>query len=247
MTGPYQLYRLYHDDGTSKTWGVCFNGDGTFTSVWGKTGTKMASKTKGISHPDDVQNLIRSKQRKGYEYLGGTFYIDDDGKIITDPTSASSSHQDPHPTQESLCIYWRIKIPGTATSSEIAFFQGIASGYAVQILDACPRSEFIVALKSRYRDISFVKSESGIFRQEDGVFPFLLMLAMKKSAPSTITVSLSHEDGVEISDQLKLETDALSYFDTDLESIRSIAEEIGLLQKRLDLSTIAPEIEDYYF
>ena len=38
MTGPYQLYRLYHGDGTSKTWGVCFNGDGTFTSVWGKTG-----------------------------------------------------------------------------------------------------------------------------------------------------------------------------------------------------------------
>ena len=70
---------------------------------------------------------------------------------------------------------------------------------------------------------------------------------MKKSAPSTITVSLSHEDGVEISDQLKLETEALSYFDTDLESIRSISEEIGLLQKRLDLSTIAPEIEDFYF
>ena len=75
----------------------------------------------------------------------------------------------------------------------------------------------------------------------------MFLLALKKFAPSGITVSLSHEDGVEISDQLKLETEALSFFDTDLESIISISEEIGLLQKRLDLSTIAPELEDFYF
>ena len=247
MSAPFQLYRFLNSDGSAKVWGVRFNGGGSFTSIWGKEGAKMSSKTKGITHPDDVQKLIRSKQRKGYEYLGGSFYMSDDGKVATVPTAASSSHQDPHPTQESLCIYWRIKIPSTATSSEVTFFQGIASGYAAQILAACPRSEFIVAFKSRYRDISFVKSESGIFQQKDGVFPFLLLLAMKKSAPSTITVSLSHEDGVEISDQLKLETEALSFFNTELESIRSISEEIGLLQKRLDLSTIAPEKEDFYF
>lgn len=88
---------------------------------------------------------------------------------------------------------------------------------------------------------------SGIIKKEAGVFVFLFLLALKKFAPSGVTVSLSHEDGVEISDQLKLETQALSYFDTDLESVRHIAEEIGLLVKRLDLSTIAPEYQDFYF
>ena len=247
MSGPFKLYRFEHSDGSAKVWGVRFNNDGTFTTCWGKSLAKMALKTKGITHPDTVQKLIRSKECKGY-VLSGNFFICDDGKITTVPTaSISSSHQDPHPTQESLCIYWRIKVLGTATNSEIAFFQGISSGYASMILDTCPRSEFVVALKSRYRDISFVKTESGIFQEEDGVFPLLLLLAMKKSAPSSITISLSHEDGLEISDQLKLETEALSFFDTDLESVRSIAEEIGLLAKRLDLSMIAPQVEDFYF
>ena len=76
-----------------------------------------------------------------------------------------------------------------------------------------------------------------------------MVLSYKLTARCTsgVTVSLSHEDAVEISDQLKLETQALSYFDIDLESIRHIAEEIGLLVKRLDLSTIAPEYQDFYF
>ena len=81
---------------------------------------------------------------------------------------------------------------------------------------------------------------SGIINKEDGVFVFLFLLALKKFAPRGVTVSLSHEDGVEISDQLKLEIEALSYFDTNLESIRSISEEIGLLQKGLIYQRLHP-------
>ena len=85
MSKPFQLYSFLNSDGSSKTWGVRFNGDGSFTSIWGKTGAKMSSKTKGIGAQDDVQKLIRSKQRKGYEYLGGSFYMGDDGKVVTSP------------------------------------------------------------------------------------------------------------------------------------------------------------------
>jgi len=83
--------------------------------------------------------------------------------------------------------------------------------------------------------------------KENGVASLLLLMVLKKNAPEGITVSLSHEDGVEISDHLKLETEALSFFDADLESIRQIAEEMGLLVKRVDLTMIAPEQEDFYF
>jgi hypothetical protein len=68
-----------------------------------------------------------------------------------------------------------------------------------------------------------------------------------KGAPTGITISLSHEDGVEISDQLKLESQSLSLFDTDLESNRSIAESLDLLDKRLDLSTVETFVDDFYF
>ena len=239
MTGPYQLYRLYHGDGTSKTWGVCFNGDGTFTSVWGKTGTKMASKTKGISPPDAVQKLIRSKQRKGYEYLGGTFYIGNDGKIITDAPQSDSL--EPDFPSENPQIYWTVKFINNLPSENHDSFKELSV-----------RLKGIFVRLGKDFDVEPIRKSplirnSGIINKEDGVFVFLFLLALKKFAPVGVTVSLSHEDGVEISDQLKLEAEALSFFDTDLESIRSISEEIGLLKKRLNLSTIAPEVEDFYF
>jgi hypothetical protein len=68
-----------------------------------------------------------------------------------------------------------------------------------------------------------------------------------KGAPSGVTISLSREDGIEISDQLKLESQALSFFDTDLEFVRSLAESIDLLDKRLDLSTVETFVDDFYF
>jgi hypothetical protein len=58
---------------------------------------------------------------------------------------------------------------------------------------------------------------------------------------------LSHEDGVEISNKLKLESKALSFFDTDLETVRPVAEALGLLEKRLDLSAVATSQDDFYF
>lgn len=237
MSAPFKIYRFQNPDGTSKSWGARFNNDGSYTTIWGKTGAKMSSKTKGFSHPDDVQKLMRSKERKGYVYFGDVFI--DDGKISTVPPQAVPV--EPYFPLENPQIYWTIKyiknLPGE-------------NSYSFKELSDRLKAIFVFFGKD-FDEEPIRKSElirnSGIINKEDGVFVFLFLLALKKFAPVGVTVSLSHEDGVEISDQLKLETQALSYFGNELESVRQIAEEIGLLQKRLDLSTIAPELEDFYF
>ena len=130
---------------------------------------------------------------------------------------------------------------------ESSFFQGIARGFAAVVLESFPDDVWVSAFHSRYSDVKFVKNDSGSLLKENGVNALVLLLAIKKSAPNTISVSLSHEDSVEITDQLKSESLALSFFDTDLESVRPLAQELKLLDKRIDLSTVDSEIADFYF
>jgi len=81
----------------------------------------------------------------------------------------------------------------------------------------------------------------------EGVMLLLFLLGLKKHAPMGLSVTLSHEDGVDISEVLKLESRALAFFDSDLEAVRPIAEDLGLLTKRLDLAGIQSEVADGYF
>jgi hypothetical protein len=90
-------------------------------------------------------------------------------------------------------------------------------------------------------------SNAGKLFKEQGVASLLLFMAMMKVAPKQVSIHLSHDDGVDISNKIKLESKALSLFDTDLESIRPVAESLGLLEKRLDLSALASSQDDYYF
>ncbi len=242
MSGPFQLYHFDNNDGSSKVWGVRFNNDSTFTTCWGKSLAKMSLKTKGITHPDMVHKLIRSKERKGY-VLSGNFFVGDDGKIATvqpqtDPIETAFPL---NVSQEDTRIYWSIKYINNLPSENFQSFKALSERF---------KTIFVRFGKNFDQDPikkSGLVRNSGIIKKEDGVFVFLFLLALKKFSPVGVTVSLSHDDDVEISDRLKMETEALSFFDTDLESIRSIAEEIGLLAKRLDLSMIAPELEDFYF
>ncbi|MDZ4152964.1 hypothetical protein [Methylicorpusculum sp.] len=72
-------------------------------------------------------------------------------------------------------------------------------------------------------------------------------MAMMKVAPKQVSIHLSHDDGVDISNKIKLESKALSIFDTDLESVRPVAESLGLLEKRIDLSLVSSSQDDFYF
>jgi hypothetical protein len=245
MSNQYELYRFTNRDGTTKDWAVRANGDGSYTSRWGKTGVRLQSKTFQNMLP--MQDHIREKTNKGYKLIGMVF-IDDDGKVSHVPPASPSKPigQDPHPTQETLCIYWRIKIlPSILNGPAVPFLKGFATGYADSILKVYPGCSWVEKVRKGHGD--FVKPGAGSLLKEHGIGSLMLIMALKKVAPDGITISLSHEDGVEISDQLKLESQALSFFDTDLESVRSIAEAIGLLEKRLDLSMVETELDDFYF
>lgn len=159
------------------------------------------------------------------------------------PDQQASS--DPFPTQDEPRIYWRIKIPGSVDSAAVSLLKGVATGYAIAVLSVYPDCAWVEKIKDGHGD--FIKPGAGSLLKENGVGSLLLLMALKKCAPNGVTVTLSHEDGVEISDQLKLESQALSFFDTDLESVRSLAERIDLIDKRLDLSTVETLIDDFYF
>jgi hypothetical protein len=242
----YELFRYRNPDGSSKDWAIRINGDGTYTKRWGKTGTRLTAKDFPMSHPDDVHTEKRGKLNKGYQSLGMCF-IDDDGNISTiPPASSKPAGEDPQPTQEDARIYWRIKMLSSVNSATVAFLKGTATGYAIAVLRAYPDCTWVEKVKDGHGDL--IKPGAGSLLKENGVGSLLLLMALKKKgAPSGVTISLSREDGIEISDQLKLESQALSFFDTDLEFVRSLAESIDLLDKRLDLSTVETFVDDFYF
>lgn len=248
METQYELYRYQNPDGSSKDWAIRDNGNGTYTKRWGKTGTRLQSKDFQLRFPNQVWKESRDKERKGYTPFGLTF-IDDDGKVTTLPPASPAPVADsPIQEQEDPRIYWRIKIPDKLVGKPVLeFFRGQVRAFAQAVIEAYPSCEWVIAINSRYRDISFVKSEAGSFLKEDGVGPLLLLMALKKAAPDGISIALSHDDNVEISHKLKLEGQALSFFGSDLESVRETAEMIGLLDKRLDLAMVESNVGNYYF
>ena len=241
----FELYRFTNPDRSTKDWAVRDNGDGTYTSRWGKTGTKLQSKTFD-RNALKMRDHIRSKLNKGYILIGEVL-IDNDGKI----TSASSTKPlgpDPHPTEDPPCLFWRLKINRNADLSDtqaIGQFHANVLAMGKTITGTLGASAFLNNfLQSLVNDQA---SSAGKLFKEQGVASLLLFMAMMKVAPSQISIHLSHDDGVEISNQLKLESKALSFFDTDLETVRPVAESLGLLEKRLDLSAVASSQEDFYF
>lgn len=234
----YELFRYYHRDGTSKDWAIRVNSGGTVTKRWGKTGTRLTSKEFSMTSWE-AQKEIQAKVGKGYRSLGLVF-IDIDGNISNVPSIPSVE------TADAPRIYWRIRIPSYMTDSpDLASLRGYAIGCANVIYNAYPACLWVgSAVKDQG---AFVKNDAGSFLKKDGVASLLLLMALKRRAPEGLIISMSHDDGIEISSTLKLETEALSFFDTDLESVRPIAEKFGLLAKRIDLSMVAPELEDLYF
>ena len=242
----FRLYRFYHADGTSKDWAIRANNDGTLTRKFGKTGARLNSSITPLnSGQATFQKLINQKANKGYQYLG-EFYIDDNGKVLDSPPLPSTPHQ---PVILEPYIYFRVK-----HMSNISIHDPVLTRYLdiighlsdIFVTHVPEQTEWIKA---------FVRSQpafegngtTGKLLKTDGVMPLLFLMALKKCVPVGFSVSLSSEDGIDISDQLKLETQALSFFGTTVGQVRPIAEGLGLLVKRLDLSGIQTEVADCYF
>jgi hypothetical protein len=240
----FELYRYTNPDRSTKDWAVRDNGDGTYTSRWGKTGTRLQSKTFN-KNMLSMNEHINSKVSKGYKSIGEVL-IDEDGKI----TSASSTKplgQYPHPTEDPPCLFWRLRIK----QSDLSDTQAIGRFHA-NVLSMGKTITGILGASAFLENVLHIlvndqASSAGKLFKEQGVASLLLFMAMMKVAPSQVSIHLSHEDGVEISNKLKLESKALSFFDTDLETVRPVAEALGLLEKRLDLSAVATSQDDFYF
>ena len=63
--------------------------------------------------------------------------------------------------------------------------------------------------------------------------------------PDLLTVA--SPEGIEVSDQLKLEKDVLRLLGSDLERVRPIAEALDLMPAKIDLNQSSPDSQNYYF
>lgn len=244
----FDLFRFTNQDRSTKDWAIRDNGDGTYTSRWGKTGTSLQSKTFN-KNARSMNEHINEKVSKGYKLIGQVM-IGVDGKVKPKISPASSSQpigQDPNPTEDPPCLFWRLKIrqQDLSDTQAIGTFHVNVLAMSSAITDCFGPSvwmkDFLHAMVNGHL------SNAGKLFKEQGVASLLLFMAMMKVAPKQVSIHLSHDDGVDISNKIKLESKALSLFDTDLESIRPVAESLGLLEKRLDLSALASSQDDYYF
>jgi hypothetical protein len=75
----------------------------------------------------------------------------------------------------------------------------------------------------------------------------LLLLAFKRQLPALCSLTVASPEGIEVSDQLKLEKDVLRLLGSDLERVRPIAEALDLMPVKIDLNQSSPDSQNYYF
>ena len=75
----------------------------------------------------------------------------------------------------------------------------------------------------------------------------MLLLAFKRQLPPLCSLTVASPEGIEVSDQLKLEKDVLRLLGSDLERVRPIAEALDLMPVKIDLNQSSPDSQNYYF
>jgi predicted DNA-binding WGR domain protein len=241
----FRLYRFYHVVGTSKDWAIRINNDGTLTRKFGKTGSRLNTSVTPLNSGKAFQKLINQKLNKGYQYLG-EFYIDDNGKVLDSPPLPSTAHQ---PIILQSFIYWRVSYISIISIHDpiLTQYLGIMRHLSDILLTHVPEQTEWIKAFVRSQPAFEGNGATGKLLKTDSAIPLLFLMALKKCVPVGFSVSLSSENLIDISDQLKLETQALSFFGTTVEQVRPIAEALGLLVKKLDLSGIQTEVADCYF
>ncbi|MVF24152.1 hypothetical protein EVC37_21445 [Methylocaldum sp. BRCS4] len=241
----YDLYRFTHADGSSKDWAVRRNADGTVTTRWGPTGPVLP---QSGTRPGDKIALERAKRNKGYVAIGPVG-IDPEGRVhALDQNPATDSTSEP--PKEAL--YWRIRI-GRSVPREPLLAWGHAVSEAADRLAAalgCRRSDradFEPGVIGDWRIPGTHEAGAGPIPLAQGVVPLLVMMTLKQLAPDGVTVSIATEDSLEIGTDLRTETPVLAQFGIDLESVRPMAEALGLLQPRIDLTEAIQSDQECWF
>ena len=240
---PWRLYRHCNSDGSSKDWAVMTNPDGRITTRWGKTAVLLpgVSTRSGVGQFD----IEQEKQAKGYVFVAEVD-IDSEGKVFV----PGQSLPDP-PLPLVGVLYWHIDCrANTDTCVALAIeikrlisdIQSLSENKAVpdqtwegwqQLLDLSLNAEPFV--------------QSGQIKPVHGILPWLFLMTLKLNPLEGVEIGIATESSREVSVDLKAEEDVLDFFGTDLDSIRGVAEILGLLKPRLNLALALSDTGNCWF
>jgi hypothetical protein len=241
----WSLFRYRYRDGRSKDWAVTSNADGSISTRWGKTASRLPSiNTRTGIRQHDIE---RQKQANGYVFVGEV-EIDADGNIRL-PRSAPMLTETPPVAVDKL--YWHVDCrAGHATLLDM----GIALRRWLGDLEAWSQAQGLAVSDwsgwQRLVDVSLGEEAfdlSGQIHREHGVLPWLWLMALKHAAFPGVSVGIATESGRDVSADLKAETEILALFDTNVEVLRPLAEILGLLKPRLNLALAMADHTDHWF
>ena len=260
----FELYRFNHHDGSSKDWAIRDNRNGTFTTRWGKTGPRLpGEKTKPMRHLREVVELINSKLQKGYAHVG-TVFMDSDGtlqgqnlpksRLKMPPNEPITQASRKNSSTRSGSVYWDVKIDGQLVSQA-------RQALGNQILTVAGQIKSVGSFKlppgwdgwaklagfadeKGPTDMNAPDGLSGQVRKRHGIVPLLFLMALRDAKLEGVNIGLAGDDGMDLFD-LKSEDFVFDLFGTSLNAVRPLAEALGLIQPKIDLSTMAGD--DFFF
>ena len=247
----WALYRYRNSDGSSKDWAVITHPDGSISTRWGKTAARLPSvNTRNGVRQFDIE---RQKQAKGYVWVGEVT-IDNDGNVafpVQNQKPGDQQAEAEHSRSLVETLYWHIDCkadPDTCVNL------GVEVRRMLDDLQACD-DWFAQAEQDwdgwqQLLDLTLEPNaftQSGQIQQAHGVMPWLLLMALKFKSFTGIDIGIATEHSRELSAELKAEPGVLAFFGTDLDSIRPIAERLGLLKPKLNLALAMADQDDSWF
>lgn len=261
--GIFELYRFHHPGGGAKDWAIALI-DGAIDVRYGASGTALRGgqvKSRNIDNQAELNRRVSQKLREGYQRVG-PIIVYEDGRWENVPT-ASEEPQPQAARDAEDQVYFEIR--ATAESS-IAEFTAVcreacgrlrAAGVtAVEVQETgealvfrIGRWSFEVAEAASMNPNAWLRrtrTGGGRIEVDEGVYPFLFLVYLKRHAPRECAVNLAWKDGVDVTDRLHHEAGVLALFGATLEGIRPVAVALGLADERIDLARIGSD-ESLYF
>jgi hypothetical protein len=261
----WRLFRKRNSDGSTKDWAVTTHPDGSISTRWGKTASRLPSvNTRNSVRQFDIE---RQKQAKGYSFVAEVT-IDSVGNVAFSMQNQNGNQQaEPHENRQAKgdksmslveTLYWHIDCQAT---HEVCVEFGRAVRRLLGAIHAVPNAEGVSAntaepnqaWKGWHQLLSLtVNAEpftqsSGQIKPVHGALPCLFLLALKHQGFTGIDIDIATERSREVSTDLKAESELLAFFGTDLDSIRPAAERLGLLKPKLNLALAMADQDDSWF
>jgi hypothetical protein len=249
----WALYRYRNPDGSSKDWAVQAHPDGSVTTRWGKTASRLPSIStrNGVNQVD----IERQKRRKGYVFIGQVT-IDHEGNVSF-PVKNSPPQTQPVTDAQSKSLmdtlYWHIDCNA---DQDTCINLGVEVRRMIGVLALHSGDNTIAETDQDWSGLQLLLdltltpqgfTQSGQIQQSHGVKPWLFLMALKFKNFAGVEIGIATEHSRDLSADLKAESEILAFFGCDLESIRPVAEQLGLLKPKLNLAQAMAEQDDSWF